>query len=80
MIVRVGSIRIDEGYDIKLSGPPVYYPTFKGTGGGNDIAIFYLAEDIPISKDAFPACLDHGKVPLEIESRATIIGFGKTQG
>lgn len=77
--VRIGSIRLDEIYqEIEVSNAPVAYPAYVSTGGGYDIAILHLVEDIKISKDALPACLYHGKEPLVTESRATVIGFGKT--
>lgn len=79
--IRLGSIQFDQIYqELTLSKAPVVYPAYRNTGGGYDIAIMYLSEDIRISKDAFPACLYHGKDPLVTESPATVIGFGQTHG
>lgn len=79
--IRVGSVDLYEDYqEIGLSKIPVVYPAYKNTGGGYDIAIFHLSEDIKISFSAFPACLYHGNEPLKTESQATVIGFGVTHG
>lgn len=77
--VRVGSIYYQQVVqEIGITDKSDYHNRYQNTGGGYDIAVLHLAEDIAITKDAFPACLYHGDRPLVYESRATVIGFGKT--
>lgn len=66
--------------EVRLGKPPHYHPSYKNSGSGYDIAVFFLEDDIVIDVDAFPVCLYHGNVDLEIESRTTIAGFGKLMG
>lgn len=77
-LVKYGSVRTDEGMtDVKLGKPPHYHPSYENYGLGHDIAVYFLEDDIEIDADAFPVCLYHNNVDLEIESRATVAGFGK---
>uniref|UniRef100_A0A336KU19 CSON015270 protein n=1 Tax=Culicoides sonorensis TaxID=179676 RepID=A0A336KU19_CULSO len=78
-VVRYGIIQFDDVHtDVKVSRI-TFHPEYRNTGGGNDIAILLLADDIKIGQQAFPACLHHGNQDLRINSTAEVIGFGITE-
>ncbi|XP_063703686.1 uncharacterized protein LOC134833327 [Culicoides brevitarsis] len=74
--IRVGSIFFNKNYQEIGLTKAVVHESYNNTGGGFDIAILHLAEDINFTIYAFPACLFHGEKSLEENSTATIIGFG----
>lgn len=81
-VVRYGSIRIDEGMkEVKLGKLPYYNDThYISSALGYDLALFFLEDDLELDVNASPICIYHGNVDLEIESRSSIVGFGKLTG